>query len=131
MRSTPPPAFVWRRPVYRGRSVLIGRAGGLWRSRPCRLDRIKRAKHTHPAALACDHAFGGEIVCSAVDAGGANAAILVSYEDAAFLIDGGIVEVEEIAAGPAFTISAAPDRTHPRGILRGPICAPRGRIRDH
>src|SRR5437763_6666949 len=82
------PAVVWRRPVQRGRSVLIGRAGGLWRTRHCRLDRIKCAKHTHSAALACDHAFGGEVVRSAIDACVANAAIIVADENAAFLVDG-------------------------------------------
>src|SRR5207237_3240600 len=44
----------------------------------------------------------------------------VSYEDAAFLIDGGIVEVEEVAAGTALTDAAALNRIAGRDILRGP-----------
>ncbi len=52
----------------------------------------------HPAALACDHAFGREVVRSAIDAGGANAAIFVADENAAFLVDGSIEKVEQVAA---------------------------------
>src|SRR5438067_1684639 len=114
------PAVVWRRPVQRGRSVLIGRAGGLWRTRHSRYGRVKGGEHTHSAALSRNHSLGGKIIRSAVDAGGANAAILVSYEDAAFLIDGGIVEVEEVAAGTALTDAAALNRITGRDILRGP-----------
>src|SRR4029077_12736241 len=103
---------------------------GLWRSRHRRLDRIKRAKHTHPAALACDYAFGGEVVRSSIDAGVANAAIFIADEDAAFLVDGGIVEVEEVAAGAALTDAAALNRITGRDILRGPSLATVERSRD-
>src|SRR5207237_753408 len=74
----------------------------------------------HPAALACDHTFGGEVVRSAIDAGGANAAIFVADQDAAFLIDGGIVEVEQVAAGTALADAAALNRITGRDILRSP-----------
>src|SRR5438093_5182530 len=63
----------------------------------------------HPAALACDHAFGGEVVRSAIDAGGANAAIFVADENAAFLVDGSIEKVEQVAACAAIANAAALD----------------------
>src|SRR5437879_10102113 len=117
------PAVVWRRPVYRGRSVLIGRASGLWRTRHSRYGRVKGGEHTHSAALSRNHSLGGKIIRSAIDTGGANAAIFVADQDAAFLIDGGIVEVEEIAAGTALTDTAALNRITGRDILSGPSLA--------
>src|SRR5438034_5113797 len=63
----------------------------------------------HPAALACDHAFGGEVVRSAADAGGANAAIFVADDNPPFLVDSSIEEVEEVAAGASIANAAALD----------------------
>src|SRR5438093_2197219 len=74
----------------------------------------------HPAALACDHAFGGEVVRSAIDAGGANAAIFVADKDAAFFVDSGIEEVEEVAAGASIANAAALDGIAWCYILRRP-----------
>src|SRR5207302_1815942 len=88
-----------------------------------RYGRVKGGEHTHSAALPRNHAFGRKIIRSAVDAGGANAAIFVADQDAAFLIDGGIVEVEQVAAGTALTDAAALNRITGRDILRGPCRA--------
>src|SRR5438132_103773 len=74
----------------------------------------------HPAALACDHAFGGEVVRSAIDAGGANAAIFVADKDAAFFVDSGVEEVEEVAAGASIANAAALDGIAWCYILRRP-----------
>src|SRR5206468_8099395 len=74
----------------------------------------------HPAALACDHAFGGEVVRSTIDAGGANAAIFVADKDAAFFVDSGIEEVEEVAAGASIANAAALDGIAWCYILRRP-----------
>src|SRR5438034_8638681 len=63
----------------------------------------------HPAALACDHVFGREVVRSAIDAGGANAAIFVADENAAFLVNGSIEKVEQVAACSAIANAAALD----------------------
>src|SRR5882724_8105985 len=77
----------------------------------------------HPAALACDHAFSREVVRSAIDAGGANAAIFVADDNPPFLVDSDIVEVEQVAAGTALTDAAALNRITGRDILRGPSLA--------
>src|SRR5438128_1818441 len=61
----------------------------------------------HPAASACDHAFGREVVRSATDAGRANAAIFVADDNPTFFVDSGIEEVEEVAAGASIA-NAAP-----------------------
>src|SRR5437016_13513280 len=77
----------------------------------------------HPAALACDHAFGGEVVRSASDAGGANAAIFVADENAAFLVDGSIEKVEQVAACAAIANTTTLDRVARCCILRRPSLA--------
>jgi len=72
----------------------------------CRLSRIKRREHAHPAALACDGAFGREIIRSAVNASRAYAPVIVTDHNTPVLVDRGIVEVEQVAAGAALADTA-------------------------
>ena len=113
-------AVVRRWPIQCRRAVGVDDARCHWRAWLCRLGRIKSSEHAHPSALARDDAFGSEVIRSAVDAGGAYAAIIVTDHDAAFLVDRGIVEVEEVAAGTALTDTAALNRITRRDILRRP-----------
>src|SRR5206468_4462432 len=74
----------------------------------------------HPAALACDHAFGREVVRSAIDAGGADAAIFVADDNPPFLVDGSIEKVEQVTACSAIADTTTLDRIPRCYVLRRP-----------